>query len=333
MASLSRGVRLPPMPRIADIIRLYGLTAKKQLSQNFILDLNVTEKIARKANLFDTYVCEVGSGPGSITRSILQEGVRHVAAVEIDQRFMPVLEQLADCADGYMSVHNEDIRKFNIAKALSKANAVPWESEELPGVRLVGNLPFSVSIPLLLQWLEAIPERKGPFTFGRVPMTLVFQKEVAENLAAIGATMLQSRLSVMTQNLCSVQRAMVMPRSMFVPEPKVDAWLVNIVPHKEAKIKAPFKIVEQVVKAVYQHRRKYIRTPLRLLFPEAEKLADDLTELSGVTATKRAHQLTMEDFDALCQTFLELCNKHGLSNFPLKVHRPSPIVHSSVANA
>lgn len=320
-----KGMRLPPMPRIADIIRLYGLSAKKQLSQNFILDFNVADKIAKRADVFDCHVCEVGAGPGSITRSILQAGVRHLAAVEVDKRFIPVLEQLADCADGSMSVHQCDIRRFDIPGAMPNAISVPWDSDDVPGVRLVGNLPFSVSIPLLLQWLEAIYERKGPFTFGRVPMTLVFQKEVAENLATVEQTPLQSRLSIMTQNLCHVKRAMVMPSSIFVPEPKVDAWLVNIVPRKEAQVKASFRTLEQVVKAVFQHRRKVIRTPLKLLFPDDETLVEDLLYFSRVDGRKRAHQLTMAEYDALCHTFIDLCDRHDLSRTPLKVRQPDPV--------
>lgn len=324
---------MPPMPRISDIIRLYGLSAKKQLSQNFILDLNVTDKIARKADVFDAHVCEVGAGPGSITRSILQAGVRHLAAVEIDKRFLPVLEQIADCAEGHMSIHNEDIRRCDIPRVLPNAKSVPWDADDSPGVRLVGNLPFSVSIPLLLQWLEAIHDKKGPFVFGRVPMTLVFQKEVAENLVATGPTTLQSRLSVMTQNFCHVKRAMVLPSSVFVPEPKIDAWLVNIVPRKHPQVDAPFRLLEQVVKAVFQHRRKVIRTPLKLLFAERENLVDDLLYFSRVDGRKRAHQLSMDDYDRLCNAFTDLCNKHGLDKFPLKVRRPASVVDQSMLDS
>lgn len=333
MASCRKAIRLPPMPKISDIIRMYGLSAKKQLSQNFILDLNIADKVVRKANVFDCHVCEVGAGPGSLTRSILQAGVRHLAAVEIDHRFIPVLEVLSEAAEGHLSVHHADIRNFDISSVFPESSSVPWDSDDLPGLRLIGNLPFSVSIPLLLQWLEAISVRKGPFQYGRIPMTLVFQKEVAENLAANGGSYLQSRMSIMTQNLCQVKRATVLPHSVFVPEPSIDAWLVNIVPLKEPRIKAPFEVVEQIVKAVFTKRRKVVRTPLKLLFPNDETLVDDLIWKSDVNSRLRAHQLTMDDYDALCQAFVELADEHGLSRTPLNINKPDPVPQNDVTAA
>eukprot|EP00794_Sanderia_malayensis_P000148 gene148-760_t len=324
-----RSIRLPPMPRISDIIRLYGLSAKKQLSQNFILDTNIADKVIKKADVFDCHVCEVGSGPGSLTRSALQAGIKHLAAVEVDTRFIPILEVMAEASLGFMSVHHADIMKFDITAALSNAIPVPWHFDDVPGVRLIGNLPFSVSIPLLLQWLDAVASRTGPFSLGRVPMTLVFQKEVAENLVADHRSYLRSRMSIMTQYLCSTRKLMALPRQVFVPEPNVDAWLVNIVPLKEPRIQAPFVVVEQVVKAAFSQRRKVIRTPLKSLFPENESLVEDLLWRANVKPTLRAHQLSMEDYDAICQTFLLLANKHGLSKTPLKVNKPKPVVKAS----
>jgi len=130
--------------------------------------------------VFDCHVCEVGAGPGSLTRSLLRAGAKHVGAVEIDGRFLPSLEMLQSACKGRLIIHRADIMTFYIPEALPNASVVRWESKDLPGVRMVGNLPFNVSIPLLLQWLEAIPMRAGPFAFGRTPMALVFQKEVAD---------------------------------------------------------------------------------------------------------------------------------------------------------
>ncbi|XP_046849387.1 trafficking protein particle complex subunit 10-like [Xenia sp. Carnegie-2017] len=260
---MSKKIILPPLPKISDILRIYGVRAKKQLSQNFILDQNITDKIVSKADVYDCFVCEVGSGPGSLTRSVLHAGARQVAAVEIDQRFIPALELLADCSDGKMTVHNENIMKFNVCKAFPNAEGVEWEKDYLPSVRLVGNLPFNVSIPLLLQWLQAVSARIGPFTFGRVPMSLVFQKEVADNISAPPGHPNSSRLSAMTQHLCEVKRSYSLPRTVFVPEPKVDAVLLHVVPRKTPEIDAPYEVVEQVVKALFSKRRKFIRSSLR----------------------------------------------------------------------
>lgn len=317
-------LRLPPMPKIAEILRIYGLSAKKQLSQNFILDLNITGKIARVADVFDCHVCEVGAGPGSLTRSLLQAGAKHVTAVEIDGRFMPSLEMLQSASKGRLSIHRADILTFHIPDAFPKVDAVRWENDK-PGVRMVGNLPFNVSIPLLLQWLEAIPQRAGPFAFGRTPMALVFQKEVADNIQSLPGNSECTRLSIMTQHLCEVKKKYSLPRKVFVPEPKVDASLLCFVPRVNPLIDAPFIIVEQIVKAIFSERRKTIRNSLRMLFPRKPELVDELMERTGVDSTLRPHQVDFDDYNKICQSFMELTRDHDLLVTPLRVRKPVAI--------
>lgn len=318
-------LRLPPMPKIADILRIYGLSAKKQLSQNFILDLNITDKIARVSDVFDCHVCEVGAGPGSLTRSLLHAGAKHVSAVEVDGRFMPSLEMLQSASKGRLTVHHADIMKFHIPDAFPRADVVRWESNDTPGVRMVGNLPFNVSIPLLLQWLEAIPQRAGPFVFGRTPMALVFQKEVADNIQSPPGNSECTRLAIMTQYLCEVKKKYSLPRQVFVPEPKVDASLLCFVPRVTPLINAPFIVVEQVVKAIYSERRKTIRNSLRTLFPHKPELADELMERSELDSTLRPHQVDFNDYDKICQSFIELSRDHSLPVTPLRVRKPVSI--------
>lgn len=318
-------LRLPPMPKVADLLRLYGLAAKKQLSQNFILDLNVTDKIAKVADVFDCHVCEVGAGPGSLTRSLLHAGSKHVAAVEIDRRFLPSLEMLESASRGRLSIHHADIMKFYIPDAFPKADMVKWESNDIPGVRMVGNLPFNVSIPLLLQWLEAIPQRAGPFTFGRTPMALVFQKEVADNIQAPPGDKECTRLSIMTQYLCEVNKTYLLPRKVFVPEPKVDAMLLRFVPRVTPLIDVPFVVVEQVVKANFSEKRKTIRNSLRNLFPGKPQLLEELLERTGVDSTVRPQEVGFEDYGKICQSFIEMTRDHDLSFTPLRVRKPVPI--------
>lgn len=325
MSTATKQLRLPPMPKISDIIRLYGLRAKKQLSQNFILDLNITDKFARKADVFDCHVVEVGAGPGSLTRSLLSSGIRHLHAVEIDDRFLPSLEILKDASKGHMTIHHMDIMKFDFISALTDVHHAPWESDDLPNVRLVGNLPFAVSIPLLLQWLQAISRRKGPFRYGRVPMTLVFQKEVGENLTADAFNYHRSRLSIMAQNYCHVSRAMILNSAVFTPEPEVDAWLVHFIPRQKAQIDAPFNVIEQVVKAIFSKRKKVIRTPLRRLFPGHEYLADELLQRANVNPTLRPHQLQFPEFDLITQEFIAMCTQYKQSCTPLQVNKPELI--------
>lgn len=271
--------------------------------------------------MFDCHVCEVGAGPGSLTRSLLHAGAKHVAAVEIDRRFLPSLEMLESASRGRLSIHHADIMKFYIPDALPKADAVHWHTE-VPGVRMVGNLPFNVSIPLLLQWLEAIPQRAGPFTFGRTPMALVFQKEVAENIQAPPGDKECTRLSIMTQYLCEVNKKYLIPRKIFVPEPKVDAMLLHFVPRVTPLIEAPFVVVEQVVKAIFSERRKTIRNSLRTLFHTKPELSDELIERTGVDPTLRPNQVNFEDYEKICRSFLEVSREHDMPITPLRVRKP-----------
>lgn len=173
--------RLPPLPSVSDIVKLYGLRAKQQLSQNFLLDLNLTNKIVRlSGNLEGSFVCEVGPGPGSLTRSILNAGVERLLVVERDRRFLPSLELLSEASGDRLLIHYGDVLEFDIENSCKYyVKQVSWEDGP-PTFHIIGNLPFNISIPLLLKWLSCIPKRTGPFAFGRTQMTLTFQKEVAE---------------------------------------------------------------------------------------------------------------------------------------------------------
>lgn len=196
-------LRLPPLPTTSELIRLFGLTAKQQLSQNFLLDLNITgtyespsvlvpdhllthhgpfqDKIARSSgSLRDSTVLEVGPGPGSLTRSILNAGAKRLIVVEKDRRFMPALETIKGAVQqDRMTIYENDILKVDEKQLLEAAGAqkVAWAEEPL--VKIVGNLPFGIATELTLKWIHQVQKREGPFAFGRVPMVLLFQKEVA----------------------------------------------------------------------------------------------------------------------------------------------------------
>lgn len=250
-------LRLPPLPTIGEIIKLYNLRAEKQLSQNFLLDMRLTDKIVRQAGcLKNAHVCEVGPGPGGLTRSILNAGATDLLVVEKDSRFIPSLKLLAEAAPGRVRIVHGDILTYRMDRGFKADIAKRWEDEP-PDLHIIGNLPFSVSTPLIIKWLECISSRSGPFAFGRTRLTLTFQKEVAERLTASTGSRQRSRLSVMAQSYCTVKNCFTIPGKAFVPKPEVDVGVVHFTPLAEPQIQQPFNLVEKLVKNVFQFRRKY----------------------------------------------------------------------------
>ncbi|KAL4668168.1 hypothetical protein H8958_019077 [Nasalis larvatus] len=303
--------RLPPLPTIREIIKLFRLQATKQLSQNFLLDLRLTDKIVRKAgNLANAYVYEVGPGPGGITRSILNADVAELLVVEKDTRFIPGLQMLSEAAPGKLRIVHGDVLTFKVEKAFSESLQRPWEDDP-PNVHIIGNLPFSVSTPLIIKWLENISCRDGPFVYGRTQMTLTFQKEVAERLAANTGSKQRSRLSVMAQYLCNVRHIFTIPGRAFVPKPEVDVGVVHFTPLIQPRIEQPFKLVEKVVQNVFQFRRKYCHRGLGMLFPEAQRLENTgrLLELADIDPTLRPRQLSISHFKSLCDVYRKMCDE------------------------
>ncbi|XP_072265493.1 dimethyladenosine transferase 1, mitochondrial [Pyxicephalus adspersus] len=302
--------RLPPLPTIKEIIRLYNLRAQKQLSQNFLLDMKLTDKIVRKAgNLKGAYVCEVGPGPGGITRAILNSGVEELLVVEKDTRFIPGLKMLNEASFGKTRIVHGDILTYRLDRSFPKHLKKEWEDDP-PNVHIIGNLPFNVSTPLIIKWFEAISERTGPFYYGRTQMTLTFQQEVAERLKASVGNKQRSRLSIMAQYLCDVELCFTIPGRAFVPKPEVDVGVVHFTPLKKPKIEQPFKLVEKVVQNVFQYRRKYCHHGLSMLFPEDQRkeLTNKILKLANVEPTLRSTELTIKHFRDLCFVYRELCD-------------------------
>lgn len=303
--------RLPPLPTIREIIKLFRLQAAKQLSQNFLLDLRLTDKIVRKAgSLTDAYVYEVGPGPGGITRSILNAGVAQLLVVEKDSRFLPGLQMLSDAAPGKLRVVHGDVLTFKVERAFPESLKRQWEDDP-PNVHIIGNLPFNVSTPLIIKWLENVSQRDGPFAYGRTQMTLTFQKEVAERLAASTGSKQRSRLSVMAQYLCRVQHVFTIPGRAFVPKPEVDVGVVHFTPLAQPRIEQPFPLVEKVVQNVFQFRRKYCHHGLGMLFPQAQRLerTGRLLQLADVDPTLRPRQLSVSHFKSLCDVYRRMCDE------------------------
>ncbi|KAM6185250.1 dimethyladenosine transferase 1, mitochondrial [Rhynchocyon petersi] len=304
-------LRLPPLPTIREIIKLFKLQAQKQLSQNFLLDLRLTDKIVRKAgNLTGAYVYEVGPGPGGITRSILNANVAELLVVEKDTRFIPGLQMLSDAAPGKLRIVHGDVLTFKIENAFPESLKRQWEDDP-PNVHIIGNLPFSVSTPLIIKWLENVSCLDGPFAYGRTQMTLTFQKEVAERLTANTGGKQRSRLSIMAQYLCHVQHVFTIPGQAFVPKPEVDVGVVHFTPLIQPRIEQPFKLVEKVVQSVFQFRRKYCYRGLGMLFPEDGRVesTERLLRLADVDPTLRPCHLSLAHFQRLCDVYREMCEE------------------------
>lgn len=195
-------VRLPPLPSIRDLLKLYHLNAVKRLSQNFLLDQNICDKIIRKLGaLTNSQVLEVGPGPGPLTRSIIKRAPKRLVLVEKDHRFKPTLDMLADSfrmINGKTDILYEDIMKIKLEDMFPKEEKREW-NDKPPDIYLIGNLPFNVSTSLIIKWLHAIAEHRGAWVFGRTKMLLTFQKEVAERLVAPPSGAQRCRLSVMAQ--------------------------------------------------------------------------------------------------------------------------------------
>ncbi|CAL1529544.1 unnamed protein product [Lymnaea stagnalis] len=302
--------RLPPLPSIQEIIRIYGLSARKKLSQNFLLDLNLTKKIVKSAGILDgCIVIEVGPGPGGITRPLLNSNANKIIVIEKDSRFLPSLQILAEASKQRLEAIHGDILSTNLSSLIPSACQTQWDSSP-PLVHIIGNLPFSVSTPLIIQWLHSISTRSSAWSLGRIPLTLTFQKEVAERIVAPPKSEYRCRLSVMCQYLCDVKLKFSIPGRAFVPPPKVDVGVVHFVPKIKPLINQPFKVVEKVNRHLFHLPNKYCSKAVSTFFPlEREDLCTDMIELSGINPEKRPFELSVEDIRRFCDAYVEILKR------------------------
>ncbi len=268
---------LPDLPPLGDVIRRFGLGARRALGQNFLLDLNLTRRIARAAgSLADCDVIEIGPGPGGLTRALLLEGARHVTAIERDARCLPALNELALAFPGRLSVMEGDALTMDPASLGTRPR------------KIVANLPYNIATALLLNWLPRISEFEG--------LTLMFQKEVAKRLAASPRSKDYGRLSVVTQWLAEVELMFDVSPKAFVPAPKVTSTVVRLTPRKQPLAACDIKDLERVTAAGFGQRRKMLRQSLKSLGDPAKLIA-----ASGAAETARAEELSVEQFCALAR--------------------------------
>lgn len=261
---------LADLPPLRESLAAHGLLAKKAFGQHFLLDLNITRKIARLADVGpDDHVIEVGPGPGGLTRALLETGAK-VTAVEKDERFRPLLEDLAQAAPRLTLVFGDALRVDEAAVA----GAAP--------AHLVSNLPYNVGTPLLIKWLT------GPWT--PASLTLMFQKEVADRIVAGPGEAAYGRLSVIVQAACRAQRVMEAPARAFTPPPKVDSAVVRLLPRPDRPDLDLLRALERVTAAAFGQRRKMLRSSLKALGGET------LAAAAGVDPQVRAETVDLEGF-------------------------------------
>jgi len=269
------------LPPLREVIAEHGLSANKALGQNFLMDLNLTAKIARQAgDLTACDVLEIGPGPGGLTRALLHEGARKVLAIEKDARCLPVLAAISDHYPDRLEVLNADALKVNVAAHLS------------PPVRVVANLPYNVGTELLIRWLT--PQIWPPFWDS---LTLMFQKEVAQRIVAVPGSKSYGRLSILTQWRASARIVMEIPPQAFTPPPKVNSAVVHIEKRDRMLFPADEKTLTRVVAAAFGQRRKMLRASLKGLHPDMEMILTNV----GIKPTERAENISIEGFCALAR--------------------------------
>ena len=266
------------LPSISHTIKEYNLSAKKKLSQNFILDLNLTNKIINLSNgIKHNTIIEIGPGPGSLTRSLLLNGAKKVIVIEKDKRFIEVLKILNTASNNKLIIENEDALNIDLKDILEKYN--------VQNAEIIANLPYSVATKLLLNWI--------PFPKKINQMTLMFQKEVAERITAKPGSKKYGRLSILIGLMADAKIIMNIPSTAFKPQPKVDSAIVQIKP-KHTKIIFNKKKLEEITRNLFNQRRKQIKTTLA-------KFGDplEICRLLNIEPSLRPEQITLEQYEKL----------------------------------
>lgn len=268
------GASLPPL---RDVIARHGLMATKALGQHFLLDLNLTARIARSAGDLKEGTCiEIGPGPGGLTRALLDEGAQ-VIAIEKDKRCREILEELRAAYPGRLETIEADALEIDA----SRLGAAPR--------RIVANLPYNIGTELLLSWLRTITAFET--------LVLMFQAEVAARLTAPAGTKAYGRLSVLTQWLCDVEQLFHVNAKAFTPPPSVNSTVVRLIPRPQPLAEARRETLERVTAAAFGQRRKMLRQSLKTLGVDGEALC----RAAGIDPTARAEVLSVQEFCALAR--------------------------------
>lgn len=321
------GARLPPMPTLRDIIKIYKLQALKQLSQNFLMDERLTARIVRMCGeVSNQHVLEVGPGPGSITRSILRRGPKQLAVVEKDRRFIPTMELLANAVKPsiQMDIYRDDILKYRIENVFPENIRYDWHDNR-PPVHIIGNLPFAISTRLLINWLKDISLRRGAWIYGRTAMVLTFQKEVGERIVAPILDDQRCRLSVMSQIWTKPELRFIIPGKAFVPKPDVDVAVMRLEPLKEPLTTLPFDLVEKVMRYLFSMRQKKIFFAVKNLYPTelCEELTNRTFEQAAVSPLAKCFEISNEECLRIANAYNDIIVEYpNVANYNYRAPRP-----------
>lgn len=284
---------LDGLPPLREVIETYGLRAKKNLGQNFILDLNLTSKIAHLAGpVVDRTIVEIGPGPGGLTRALLHGGARRVIAIERDERCLAALGDAANHWPGKLTVHAADALTIDWPKILD-ADGTSANDRPL----IIANLPYAIATKLLIKWLETEPW--PPWYDG---MALMFQREVAERIVAQPSAKSYGRLAVIAQWRCHCKIALTLGPEAFSPPPKVASAVVSFTPRDSPSPPCDVRTLGHVSKTIFGQRRKMLRATLKPLFPAPETVLEHL----GIEPTARAETLEVSDIARLAIAFENL---------------------------
>ncbi len=268
------------LPSTSELIKKYALNAKKSLGQNFILDKNFTDKIARAAGDLTNYeVLEVGPGPGSLTRSILDCGAKKLVSIEMDRRCIDALNELKDFYGERFEIVEGDALKID------ETDIFPAENK----FKIIANLPYNIGTVLIFKWLKIAPKIAS--------MHLMLQKEVVQRIVAKPGDNHYGRLAVMVNFLCHTKMVFTVSPTVFTPPPKVTSAIVEIIPREKPLADVDFKKLEKLVAAAFNQRRKMIKSSLKSVFENPEEILKE----AGIRPDLRPENLTIEEFCRLAE--------------------------------
>lgn len=268
--------QIDSLPALREVIAANDLSARKSLGQNFLLDLNLTAKIARQAGPLDGCdILEIGPGPGGLTRGLLAEGARFVLAIEKDRRCLTALHQISKAYPERLTVLEGDALSIDPLQYLT------------PPIKVAANLPYNIGTELLIRWLT--PPQWPPFW---TSLTLMFQREVADRIVAQPGSKAYGRLALLAQWRCDPQIVMSLPPEAFTPPPKISSAVVHFTALPAPRFPADPKVLERVIAMAFNQRRKMLRSALKGLGPDIE----DRLVAAGLKPTERAEQVSLEGF-------------------------------------